>query len=103
MRDDPKRCHDRKTQKEDFQPTLKERTLALMGELLEAPPEEQVKVILALMEKLERELDAIAEATRSPSEPVGCNRIGMDEKGKRHGKCVCHPISRPLRKTSDEI
>jgi hypothetical protein len=81
-------------------PTLKERALSLMEELLEAPPEEQVKVILALMEKLERELDAIAEATRSPNEPVDCNRIRMEEKGKRHGKCVCHPYLAAIKENN---
>ena len=68
--------------------TLKERTAALIEELLEAQDAEQIEVLTAIDQMLSDKADTLAERRRPKTEgsaiPVGWMRQEMDLRGREH-------------------
>jgi hypothetical protein len=69
-------------------PTLKERMIALVDELLTAPSQDQIATLEAIDQTLSDAADALAEARRPKGErsaiPVGWMRQEMSLRGREH-------------------
>jgi hypothetical protein len=83
-------------------PTLKERAIALIGDLLEAPSEEAIEALIAINQALDERLDVLAEERREKREgwaiPPGSMRRHWDIQGRRlASECVCRSYQAAIK------
>jgi hypothetical protein len=82
--------------------TLKERAIALIEELREAPSEEAVEALIAISQELDDALDVLAEERREKREgwaiPAGSLRNQWNAQGRRlASECLCRSYQAAIK------
>jgi hypothetical protein len=84
--------------------SLETRARALIEDLLDAPTEEQIEVLMAISQALDERLDVLAEERREKREgwaiPPGSLRNQWNVQGKRlASECLCRSYQAALKST----